>query len=136
MLSGNPDPSSDLRMIVETKRNSAADACEIVSEAARWMKAQLKGAGVSYQYGACETDDHAAFSSFTIPRQTGDQKLVFNLKIAEIEEIPFAFVDVHPMGKPCETLFPFFGEIGSEEGKRRVMHYIADFLLSTEERPA
>ena len=132
MNSGNPDPSSDLRMVIETKRNSPARACDIVSEASRWMKSQLKGAGVGHQYGACDRETHASFSSFTIFRETAEQKLLFRLKIAEIGGDPYAFIEAHPVGKPTEILFPFFGEIGSDEGKIRILNYLADFLLSTE----
>lgn len=133
MLSGNPDPSMDLQLILETKRNSAGTACEIVSDASRWIKAQLKGAGVPFQYGACEKNDHCAYSSFAIVREGDRPRIVFELKIAEIHQEPFAFVDVHPMGKPTERLFPFFGEIGSDQGKIRILHYIADFILGTEQ---
>jgi hypothetical protein len=28
-------------------------------------------------------------------------------------------------------LFPFFGEIGTADGKLTILHYIADFILST-----
>ncbi len=136
MLSGNPDPSSDLQMILETKRNSKPEACDIVSIASRWIKAQLKGAGVPFQYGACEKYDHSAFSSITIVREGEQPRIVFDLKIAEINKEPFAFVDVHLMGKPTERLFPFFGEIGSEQGKERILNYIADFILGTEREEA
>ncbi len=132
MNSGNPDPSSDLLMVLETKRNSPTRACDIVSGASRWMKAQLKGAGVAYQYGACDRETHASFSSFSIFRETPEQKLLFRLKIAEIGGEPYAFIEAHPVGKPAEILFPFFGEIGGEEGKSRILNYLADFLLSTE----
>jgi len=132
MLSGNPDPSSDLLLIIETKRNSSVDACDIVSEASGWIKAQLKGAGVPFQYGACSKDDHSSFSSFTIVRDSDRARIVFELKIAEIDREPFAFVDVHELGKPTERLFPFFGEIGSDKGRERILHYIADFILGTE----
>jgi|GEM_PF-6267816 len=132
MNSGNPDPANDLFMILETKRNSSLDACHIVSGASAWMKAQLKGAKIGFQYGACQTENQSTFSSFTIHRSTDKQKLSFELKIAEINKVPFAFIDVHPVGKPTERLFPFFGEIGSEKGKSLVLNYIADFLISSE----
>jgi hypothetical protein len=28
-------------------------------------------------------------------------------------------------------LFPFFGEIGTSDGRLTILHYIADFILST-----
>lgn len=122
-------------MILETKRHTAAEACQIVSDSSRWLKAQLKGAGVPFQYGACEKDDQSTYASFTIVREAGDQRIVFEMKVAEIDHVTYAFVDVHPMGKPTERLFPFFGEIGSEEGRKHILHYIADFLLGTEKEP-
>jgi hypothetical protein len=131
MKSGNPDPDSDLFMILETKRNSSSDSCRIVSEASAWLKSELKGGGVSYQYGACQ-DDLWTFSSFHFLRDGDDEKLSFELKVAEIDKTPFAFIDVHPVGRPQDRRFPFFGEIATESGKRKVLHYIADFILSTE----
>ncbi|MFP4351229.1 MAG: hypothetical protein ACLFRP_06175 [Puniceicoccaceae bacterium] len=119
-------------MVIQTKRNTPALACDIVSEASRWMKSQLIGAGVGYQYGACDGRTHSSFSSFTIFRETAERKLLFRLKIAEIAGDPYAFIEAHPVGKPTEILFPFFGEIGSDEGKNRILNYVADFLLSTE----
>ncbi|MGE9289746.1 MAG: hypothetical protein ACQKBT_02070, partial [Puniceicoccales bacterium] len=118
-------------MILETKRNAASDSCQIVSDASSWLKSELKGADVKYQYGACE-NELWTFSSFTLVRDVDEEKLSFELKIAEIDHTPYAFVDVHPVGKAHERRFPFFGEIESDEGKKRVLHYIADFLLSTE----
>ncbi|WP_354586684.1 hypothetical protein [Puniceicoccus vermicola] len=118
-------------MILETKRNSASDSCQIVSDASSWLKSELKGADVKFQYGACE-NDLWTFSSFTFLRDGDDEKLAFELKIAEISRVPYAFIDVHAFGKPQERRFPFFGEIESEDGKNKVLHYIADFLLSTE----
>lgn len=132
MLSGNPDPSSDLQMILETKRNTSGESCRIVSEAARWIKSQLNGAGVKYNYASCEKGDHSAYSSFTIIREGDSPRIVFEMKIAEINKEPFAFVDVHPMGKPTERFFPFFGEIGSDQGRLLILNYIADFILGTE----
>lgn len=118
-------------MILETKRNSESDACRIVSEASSWLKAELIGANVKYQYGACQ-EELWTFSCFNFLRGGDEETLSFELKIAEIHRTPFAFIDVHPVGKPQERRFPFFGEIETEEGKTRVLHYIADFLLSTE----
>jgi len=131
MKSGNPDPASDLYMILETKRNSASDSCRIVSEASGWLKSELKGASIPFQYGACQ-DELWSFSSFHFLRDGDDEKLSFELKIAEIDRRPYAFIDVHPVGKSQERRFPFFGEINSDSGKRQVLHYIADFILSTE----
>ncbi|MEM0966525.1 MAG: hypothetical protein AAGJ81_10295 [Verrucomicrobiota bacterium] len=132
MKSGTPKPSPELNLIVETKRNSASDSCSIVSEAAAWVKSQLMGAKVTFSYGACQNDIHTAFSSFTILRISEGRKLSFQLKIAEIDRCPFAFVDVYPVGQPMERGFPFFGEIKSEQGRSLVLNYVADFLLSSE----
>lgn len=131
MKSGNPEPSSDLFMILETKRNNGSNSSQIVSEASAWMKSELKGAKVQFQYGACQ-NELWTFSSFTFHRNGDNEKLSFELKVAEIDEVPYAFIDVHPVGKPHDRRFPFFGEIGSEDGKKKVLHYIADFILSTE----
>ncbi len=132
MKSGTPDPDDDLKLILKTKENSPSRTCEIVSEATRWLKAQLNGCEVPYQYAACEEQAHYGHAVFFITRKVDKARMSLELKVAEIEDVPHVFADVHVLGNLDGRLFPYFGEVGSQEGQSRVLHYIADFILSTE----
>jgi hypothetical protein len=132
MKSGSPDPISDLKLIIDTKLNMASRTCEVVSDATRWLKAQLHGCGVQYHYAACEEKEHYGHAVFIISRKHGTNRMALEMKVAEIQDVPYVFADVHVLGKMGGRQFPYFGEVGSEEGQERVLHYIADFFLSTE----
>lgn len=132
MKSGDPAPKDDLKLLIERKRNQAGLTMDVVSEASNWLKAQLKGAGVSFHYAACEAEDHYGFAVMVISRWKNNSTYFLELRLAEIGEQPFLFAEVRAIGKTDASLFPYFGEIHSEEGRNLAMHYIADFLLSTE----
>jgi len=131
MRSGNPEASDDLRLIIETKRHSPARTVDVVSEAARWLKAALKGADVRFSYASCE-ENHYGFAAFTILRNYRGQPVSLELKVAEIREMPYLFADVRTLGKYEGTLFPFFGDLRSDDSRDLLLHYIADFLMSTD----
>lgn len=131
MKSGSPDPSFELKLIMEQKCAVTADSCEIVSNAAKWLKSELDGAAIVYQYGACDCDVHSGYAVFIIVRKNEDARIVLELKIAEIDGTAYIFADVRSLGRHNSSLFPYFGEIGSEEGRRHVLHFIADYLLGT-----
>lgn len=130
MRSGNPEVSDDLQLIIETKRHAVARTVDVVSEAAHWLKAALKGADVNFSYASCE-QDHYGFAAFTICRNYRGQPVSLELKVAEIRETPYLFADVRTLGKFEETLFPFFGDLRSDDNRELLLHYIADFLIST-----
>jgi len=131
MKSGNPMPNDDLKMIIDMKRNTEPQAVDVVSEAARWLKGALNGAEVSYSYAACEQNEHYAYAAFTVMRHYRGEAVVLDLKVAEINAMPFVFVQVHTTGKSGGSLFPFFGNLRSEEDRNSLLHYIADFLTSS-----
>jgi hypothetical protein len=133
MKSGDPAPVDDLRLIIDTKRHAPTRTVDVVSNTARWVKAALKGANVRFTYSSCEEEDHYGFASFTIIRSYKGDPVSLDLKIAEICDTPYMFSEVRSLGKHEGTLFPFFGEISSEEGRKQLLHYVADFLMSTEE---
>jgi hypothetical protein len=132
MKSGEPDPVDDLQLIIDTKRHAPMRTVEVVSKTARWMKAALKGAGIHFTYGSCEEENHYGYASFTIIRKYKGEPVSLELKIAEIGDAPFMFSEVRSLGKLEGTLFPFFGDLSSEEGRNRLLHYVADFVMSTE----
>jgi len=131
MKSGEPMPTYDLKLILDKKRNMASETCEVVSDAARWLKSQLMGSNVVFQYGACDFEDHYGYSIIIIVRKTESARLILEIKIAEIASKPFLFAEVRSLGRATGSLFPFFGEIASEEGRELALHYISDYILST-----
>lgn len=132
MKSGNPDAIDDLKLVIETKQHAPAQTVDIVSESARWLKAALKGAGVKYSYASCEEENHYGFAAFTIVRTDKNKPVCLDLKIAEVRDTPYMFAEVRALGKNDGTLFPFFGECRSEDGRELLLHYIADFVMSTD----
>lgn len=132
MKSGKPAPIEDLQLIINQKRSAHSITCDVVSEAANWLKSALLGAEIRFQYGACDFEDHYGYAVFIILRKSGQTRLLLEIKVAEIAEEPMLFAEVRSVGRSSGSLFPFFGEISSEEGQKRVLHYIADFILSTE----
>ncbi|TWU36558.1 hypothetical protein Q31b_48390 [Novipirellula aureliae] len=130
MKSGDPSPIEDLMLLIETKRHSPSDTLDVVSSAARWLKSALKGAEIDFQYSSCDVD-YYGFSSFTITRIYEGQRVVLNLKIAEIRSSPYVFAEVHAGDQPSQLQFPFFGNIRSDDDRDLLLHYTADFILST-----
>lgn len=131
MQSGDPRPADNLKLLIEQKQNSPSVTCEVVSQASRWLKAELTGAGVAFQYAACDERDHYGFSVFTVTRTTGESQLVLEVKVAEIGGRPYAFAQVRSLGRSGSVLFPLFGEVSSGDGRELLLHYVSDFLLST-----
>ncbi len=132
MKSGDPHAIDDLKLLIETKRNAPSQTLDIVSDAARWLKSALKGAGVAYSYASCEERDHYGYAAFTILRNYRGEPVCLDLKVAEIGNTPHAFAEVRSLGKYDGTLFPFFGDLRSDEDRHMLLHYVADFMLSTE----
>jgi hypothetical protein len=133
MKSGEPAPRYELKLILDKKRSNPHGTIDVVSESAKWLKSELNGAEVVYQYGACDFEDHYGFAVFLIIRKTSRNRLILELKIAEVGNRPYVFAEVRSMGRSSGSLFPFFGEVKSTEGKEQVLHYLSDFLLSTQD---
>ena len=133
MKSGDPDPIDDLSLVIASKRGSASRTLEIVSDSARWLKAALKGAGITFNYSSCEKEDHYAFAALTVIRNYHGQPASLDLKIAEIRGCPYVFAEVRSLGKLEGTMFPFFGNLQSDDERDLLMHYIADFVMSADE---
>ena len=132
MRSGKTHAVHDLRVIIEGKRHLPSRTYEIVSEASDWVKAALEGAGVNFSYASCEEEDHYGFAAFRIIRSNRGGSVILDLKVAEIRDTPYIFAEVRSVGRTEGSLFPFFGNIRSEDGRDLLLHYIADFLMSTE----
>ncbi|MDQ8204370.1 hypothetical protein [Pelagicoccus sp. SDUM812003] len=133
MKSGDPAPIDDLSLVIATKQSSPSRTLEIVSESARWLKAALKGAGVTFNYSSCKDDDHYGFAAVTIIRNYHGQPASLDLKIAEIRGCPYVFAEVRSLGKLDGTMFPFFGNLQSDDERDLLLHYIADFVISADD---
>lgn len=132
MRSGDPDPIDDLKLLLDTKRHAPTRTVDVVSSAARWLKAALKGADIAFNYSSCAEGDHFGFAAFTLIRTYRDQPVSLDLKIAEVRETPYFFAEVRVLGKIEGTLFPFFGDLRSDDSRELLLHYIADFVISTQ----
>lgn len=132
MRSGDPNASGDLLLIIQSKQHAPTRTVEVVSEAARWLKSALKGADVPFHYASCEEEDHYGYAVFTIVRRYDDRPVSLELKIAEVRDTPYMFAEVRSLGKSTGTLFPFFGDIRSDDDRDLLLHYIADFVMSTQ----
>ncbi|WP_428389959.1 hypothetical protein [Mucisphaera sp.] len=132
MKSGSPPPNDDLRLIIEAKRSSSPTAVDVVSEYTAWLKAALTGAGIAYSYAACEQAEHYAFAAFTVLRNYRGEPVFLDIKVAEINASPYVFVEVKTTGKASGSLFPYFGNLQSDEDRNLLLHYVADFILSSD----
>ena len=131
MRSGDPEPVDDLKLIIETKRHQPASTVEVVSNAARWLKAALKGSGVAFSYSSCH-EEHYGYAVITLLRSHRGQPVSLDLKIAEIKDRPYVFAEVRSLGHFGGTMFPFFSDMQSDDSRELLLHYISDFILSTE----
>ncbi len=119
-----------LKFLLQTKKADSSPSHEIVAEAASWMRSQFQNAEVPYHYSEGGLG-HGAYGYFQIKSLLKETAITLHLKIAEIHSTPYVFAEVRIRGQHESILFPFFGEISGEEGRLLILHYIADFLLST-----
>ncbi|EDY80862.1 hypothetical protein VDG1235_479 [Verrucomicrobiia bacterium DG1235] len=132
MKSGDPEPIDDLSLVMASKRSAPSRTLEIVSKSANWLKAALKGAGVSFNYSSCEAEDHYGYAAISIVRKYHGQPACLDIKIAEIRDTAYVFADVRSLGKSEGTMFPFFGDLHSDGERDLLLHYIADFVISAD----
>lgn len=132
MKSGDPEPISDLSLVMATKLSSPSRTLDVVAKASQWLKAALKGANVSFSYSSCEDEDHYGFAAITIVRKYRGEPACLDIKIAEIRDRPYIFAEVRSLGKYEGTMFPFFGDMHSDDERDLLMHYIADFVISAD----
>jgi len=119
-----------LKFLLQTKSADSSKAQEVVSEAVEWMRTQFKNAEIPFHYSDGGVG-HGIYGYFQIKSLLKQTAITLHLKIAEINNEPYAFAEIRVRGHHEGILFPFFGSIGSEEGRVTMLHYIADFILST-----
>jgi hypothetical protein len=119
-----------LKFLLQSKSADCSRAQEVVSEAVSWMRTQFRNAEIPFYYadGGLGHGNYGYFQIKSLLKQTA---ITLHLKIAEINGEPYVFAEIRVRGQHESILFPFFGQIGSEEGKVTILHYIADFMLST-----
>jgi hypothetical protein len=119
-----------LKFLLKSKQADLESPREVVREAISWMHTQFHNAELPYHYsdGGSGLGAYGYFQFKSILKETA---ITLHVKVAEINCIPYAFAEVRVRGQQETILFPFFGEIGSPEGKLTILHYIADFVLST-----
>lgn len=119
-----------LKFLLQGKKADLDTPLEVVRTAASWMHGQFTEADVPFDYSECGAGlgTYGYFQICSNPKVTA---IALHLKIAEIHGEPYAFAEVRLRGKDEVMLFPFFGEIGTAEGKLTILHYIADFVLSS-----
>lgn len=132
MYSGNPEPATDLALILQKKRAQPTLNCEVVSDASRWLKSQLVGANIKFTYLSCDSKDFYGYAMFVLQYAHERRQSVLEIKIAEIDNQPHAFCEIKLHGHSAQNIFPLFCEIGSDEGKQHLLAYLADFVLSNE----
>ena len=119
-----------LKFLLQGKQADRDLPSTVVADAVSWMNTQFKNADVSYHYSE-GGGGHGIYGYFQIKSLLKGQAITLHVKIAEINGVPYVFAEVRVRGQHETILFPYFGEIGSEEGKLTLLHFIADFLLST-----
>lgn len=119
-----------LKFLLQGKKADSTRAHEVVTESVSWMHQQFHNADIHYHYSDGGIG-FGVYGYFQIKSLLQDTAITLHIKIAEINSQPFAAAEVRIRGKHEAILFPYFGEIGSEEGKLNLLHFIADFMLST-----
>lgn len=132
MKSGDPQSSEDLRLVIQSKQHAPSITLDVVSNASRWLKAALKGADVKFSYGSCEDHNHYGYAAFTVVRTYRGEAVSLEMKIAELRGTPYVFAEVRLLGKFGGTQFPFFGNLRSDDDRDLLLHYVADFIISTD----
>lgn len=119
-----------LKFLLQTKAADRSNAKDVVAEAVSWMRDQFQKAEIPFHYSDGGFG-HGAYGYFQIKSLLKETAITLHLKIAEINREPYVFAEIRVRGQHEGILFPFFGPIGSEEGRVTILHYIADFVLST-----
>ena len=118
-------------MLLAAKKANPDLAHDVVTEASNWLKEQLDAASIHFNFADCEKE-FCGFSTFQVQALYHGASVTLFIKIAEVKGQPHVFADIRVLDEVQRIMFPFFGEIGSEEGKALALNYIADFLLSVE----
>lgn len=117
-----------LKYLLQSKKADCTRPKEVVSNSVAWLHTQFQNAGVAADYAEGGVN-FGIYGHFQIKSLVNECALTLHIKITEINGLPYAAAEVH--NDQQQILFRYFGEIASEEGKLTLLHYIADFELST-----
>ncbi|WP_309382812.1 hypothetical protein [Cerasicoccus frondis] len=120
-----------LAMLLQAKKADPNLAHDVVTEASDWLKGQFNTADIPFNFANCEKE-YCGFSTFQIQASYHGASVTLFIKIAEIKGQAHIFADIRVLDEVQRIMFPFFGEISSDDGKLTALNYIADFLLSVE----
>jgi hypothetical protein len=118
-----------LKFLLQAKKADLETPEEVVREAVQWMHIQLNNAEIPHHYSDGGSG-LGAYGDFQVNSLSKVTAVALSVRIAEINGIPYAFSEVRVSGQQEKILFPFFGEIGTPDGKLKILHYVADFILS------
>lgn len=119
-----------LKFLLQSKSADCSKAKEVVAESVSWMRVQFQNAEIPFHYSDGGLG-HGTYGYFQIKSLLKQTAITLHLKIAEINGEAYVFAEIRVRGQHEGILFPFFGEISSEEGRVTILNYIADFMLST-----
>ena len=119
-----------LKFLLQSKKADCDLPHEVVQDAVTWLHTQFRNAEVAYHYadGGANFGQYGYFQIKSLLKQTA---ITLHVKIAEVNGVPYVSAEVRVRGQHEGLLFPYYGEIGTEEGKLTLLHFIADFLLCT-----
>jgi hypothetical protein len=119
-----------LKFLLQGKKADINRSRDVVNEAVSSMHQQFQNAEIAYYYSDGGFGP-GAYGYFQVKSLLKEQAITLHLKIAEINGVPYVSAEVRVRGRHESVLFPYFGEIGSEEGHLTLLNFIADFLLSS-----
>ena len=119
-----------LKFLLKSKKADSSRSHDVVTEANAWMHEQFHNADIPYHF-ADGGAGYGIYGYFQIKSLLKATAITLHVKIAEINGVPYVAAEVRVRGHQEGILFPYFGEIGTEEGKLTLLHFIADFMLST-----
>lgn len=118
-----------LKFLLESKQADASKTGEVVNEAVEWMQGQLQNAGIAFQYVPAGAGA-GSYGVLQVRPLNPEVHLLLEMRVAEIKASPHVSAVVRQTdgGSVC---FPYYGEMGSEDGRATLLNFVADFVLST-----
>ncbi|MCP5532249.1 MAG: hypothetical protein H7A49_03635 [Akkermansiaceae bacterium] len=125
-----------LKFLVASKLADESTPGEVVREAAEWLQIQFQNAAIEYQFVPVGSGI-ACYTIFQVKPRDPKLPLLLELRIAEIKSVPYVSAEVRQVAAENHVVcFRYFGEMGIGEGRDTLLHFIADFVLSTGHKPA
>ena len=124
-----------LKFLLASKLADELTPGEVVREAAGWLQSQFRNAEIDFQHVPVGSGV-ACYTIFQVKPRDPSLPLLLELRIAEIRTVPYVSAEVRRVGGDKDIVcFRYFGEMGIGEGRDTLLHFIADFVLSTGHKP-